>query len=492
VTSLAHYLRRGEAGVIGVGGGRDVLAAIWGGSTRVTAIEINGRILDVLEGSHRRFTRIAGHPGVELIHDEARSYLARSDRQFDVLQMSLVDTWAATGAGAFSLTENGLYTVEAWRLFLQRLKPGGVLSVSRWFAEAQPLETARLVALAVGALVDRGVDRPIDHLVLVTRGLVATLLVSRDPYSADDLQRLTEVCDTHGLSILASPRTEPGGRLGAILASATPAELAAATTDATFDFTAPTDTRPFFFNMLRPMALLHGVTIAGTGVIGGNLRATVTLIVLFGIAVSFVVAVILVPLAAAARPALPAGTFVCALGYFASIGVGFMVTQVAFLQRFSVYLGHPTYTFAGVLFVMIVSTGAGSFASARLTEARERWFPAIPALIVLWLVAAAIALPAVLGATVHLGLPARLAVVASIAAPVSFLLGFCFPFGARQVERFEPRALAWMWGTNGAAGVVASVGAVMIAISAGIEMNFLVAAACYLALVPFALVLRAR
>jgi hypothetical protein len=240
------------------------------------------------------------------------------------------------------------------------------------------------------------------------------------------------------------------------------------------------------------MALLHGVTIEGTGVIGGNLRATVTLIVLFGITVSFVVVIILVPLVAAARPALPAGSFVCALGYFACIGAGFMVTQVAFLQRFSVYLGHPTYTFAGVLFVMIVSTGAGSFASAWVTEGRERWFPAIPAVIALWLGAAAIALPRVLGATVHLDLPARLAVVGSIAAPVSFLLGFCFPFGARQIGRVDQRALAWMWGTNGAAGVVASVGAVLIAISAGIETNFVVAAACYLALIPFALVLRAR
>jgi len=106
-----------------------------------------------------------------------------------------------------------------------------------------------------------------------------------------------------------------------------------------------------------------------------------------------------------------------------------------------------------------------------------------------WLVAAGLVLPRMLAATVHLQLAARLTVVLACSAPLSFLLGFCYPFGARQLARIDQQALAWMWGTNGAAGVLASVVAVMISIWGGIEINFFVAAVCYASVMGFALVL---
>lgn len=490
ITTLPHYLRRGHAGVIGVGGGRDILSAIWGGSTEITAVEINGRILDVLTGSHRAFTRIVDHPGVELVHDDARSYLTRHPLKFDVLQMSLVDTWAATGAGAFTLTENGLYTVEGWRVFLDRLQPDGIFSVSRWFADRNPLETSRLVSLAVASLIDRGVERPSDHLVLASRGAIATLLVSVSPFTPADLRRIDDVAREHGLQLLASPSNTPRGELAAVVGSRSRSELVRATTNDRFDLTPPDDSHPFFFNMLRPGAWLRGGWPQDAdGVISGNLRATTTLIVVLGIAATFVVGIILIPLVVSGRPEMRAPAFAGALGYFAAIGAGFMLTQVAFLQRFSVYLGHPTYTFAGVLFSMILFAGLGSFGSATLTGSRERVFLYVPALIAVWLIAAGLSLPRLLAATVHFELAARLLIVLACSGPLSFLLGFCYPFGARQIERIDRRALAWMWGTNGAAGVLASVVAVMISIWAGIEVNLFVAAACYASLVGFALVL---
>ena len=492
VTALPHYLRRGHAGVIGVGGGRDILAAIWGGSDRVTAIEINGRIIEVLTEIHRRFTRIADYPGVELVHDEARSYLARTPLAFDVLQMSLVDTWAATGAGAFSLSENGLYTTEGWQIFLDRLKPDGIFSVSRWFGERAPGETSRLLALAVAALLDRGVARPIDHLLLASRGNVATLLVSPRPFSAADLDRAEAVAAAHGLTLLVTPRQPPQRDLAPIVLSGSRAELAAATINDRYDFSPPDDSRPFFFNVLRPRAWLQfndAVLGAGGGVIAGNLRATGTLIVLLGVTGGFVIAIIIVPLVIAGRPAMRTPVFAGALAYFAAIGAGFMLTQVAFLQRFSVFLGHPTYTFAGVLFSMILFAGLGSFASAWFSGARAPRFVAVPLVIAAWLVADALLLPAVLAANVHRELAARVAIVLLCSGPLSFFLGFCYPVGARQVERLDPRALAWMWGTNGAAGVLASVVAVMISIWMGIEVNLFVAAGCYVGVAVFGLVL---
>ena len=185
VTALVHHMRRGRAAVIGVGGGRDVLSALWGGST-VTGIEVNGILVDALRERYRDFARLATRADVTLVHDEARSYLSRHPGQFDLLQMSLIDTWAATGAGAFSLSENGLYTREAWQVFLQSLTPGGVFSVSRWFAPGEISEATRVMAMATSVLLQRGVANPSRHIIMVSREKIATLLVSVEPFTDAD------------------------------------------------------------------------------------------------------------------------------------------------------------------------------------------------------------------------------------------------------------------------------------------------------------------
>ena len=486
VTALPYHLRKGgRVAVVGVGGGRDVLAAIWSGSPSVTGIEINNNVVALLEQHSRRFTRIADHPGVQLVHDEGRAYLTRSHEQFDVLQMSLVDTWAATGAGAFTLSENGLYTREAWRVFLDRLTPTGVLSVSRWFSPDRASETSRLVALAVSGLLDRGVRRPVDHLVLVARGNVATLLVAPSALAAADLDAVESVSRDRGFTVLVSPRAPvQDTRLGAIVRSQTPADLDAATADDVFDYRPPTDARPFFFNMLRPGAWLKGGP-SSSGVIAGNIRATATLVAILAVSVAFVVGTILVPLLSGGRPDMPVGTLVAGLTYFSTIGAAFMCAQVAFLQRFSVLLGHPTYALAVVLFSMLVFAGLGSLVSDRVLGSKGQRFALCTTGLAIGLAVTAATIAAICAGAVSWSTGARIATVLVVVAPISLLLGLCFPHGARLLRGRDDGALAWMWGANGAAGVVASIAAVMISMTLGIEANLWIAAAAY-ALLPLA------
>src|SRR5262249_52827868 len=155
--------------IVGTGGGRDVLTGLIFGKERIVGVDVNEDILDL---ANNKFGDFTGHldrrPGVRLVNDEARSYLAGQKDQFDVLQITFVDTWAATSAGAFTLTENSLYTREAWGVFLDRLTSEGVLAVSRGFAEKDRMyEQYRLTRLARAALLDRGATRPEDHLVMV-------------------------------------------------------------------------------------------------------------------------------------------------------------------------------------------------------------------------------------------------------------------------------------------------------------------------------------
>jgi hypothetical protein len=483
VTTLPYHLRKGRVGIIGVGGGRDILSALWGGNRSVTGIEINDNVLRALQDRYRDFAGIANRPEVELVRSEARSYLTRTDRRFDVLQMSLIDTWAATGAGAFTLTENGLYTLEGWRLFLDRLEPGGLFSVSRWFSRDTVSETSRLLTLAVASLIDRGVARPSDHIAMLAADVVATLIVSNRPLSDDDRDVMQQLAASRNFRTLVSPWSEPAdGFLAGIIASETMGELNAAIAHPIFDFTPPRDDRPFFFNTLKPTSFAVAYEAPRDGVAWGNIRATWTLLLLFGIATLLVGSIIIWPLVRAGFPEMQRRSFAAAAAYFAMIGTGYMLIQIPFLQRFSVYLGHPTYTFAIILFSMILFTGIGSFWSDGFPVDRGSFVLKVPLIIGATVFAVVPVMERLMSATTHLELPGRTLVVALCTAPLSVLLGFCFPMGMRLVGRLSPHATAWMWGLNGAAGVLASIAAVGISMWLGIHVNLLVAGTLYLLL----------
>lgn len=480
VTALPYRLRQGRAGIIGVGGGRDLLTAIWAGSSSITGIEVNRTFVNLLAGPYRDLAGIVGRPGVTVVNDEARSYLTRTTDRFDVLQMSLIDTWASTGAGAFTLTENGLYTREGWQVFLRALTPDGVFSVSRWYAPDSVSETTRLLSLGVAALVDAGVQTPSRHLVLASAGNIATLMISRAPFSSADRAALEDAAATFGFDVLVSPWHSASNEQIARVVGATSLDaLTSAAADEHFDFSPPTDARPFFFNMLKLRGVIDGVQSSAGGVVTGNLVATSTLLALLAITGLLVVAIIGAPLAAVGRPDMATRPFVWGLVYFALIGCGFMFVQIPFLQRFSVYLGHPTYTFSIILFLMILSAGAGSFLSEWIDVDRTRQ-PMTLALGIGALVAVeTLVLQSAMDQTIGWGLPARTAVVAAFVVPLACALGLCFPIGMRLVGRHSSRVTVWMWGVNGACGVLASIVAVMVSLWLGIQANLWLAAAMY-------------
>jgi hypothetical protein len=146
VTNMAYFLeRKGNACIIGVGGGKDIQSAILFGHENITGIDINPILINLLQNKFKDVAGIAGRNGVKLVIDEARSYLSRTDERFSLIQMSLIDTWASTGVGAYSLSENGLYTLEAWTIFLNRLTDDGVFTLSRWYNPNNLGETGRVV-----------------------------------------------------------------------------------------------------------------------------------------------------------------------------------------------------------------------------------------------------------------------------------------------------------------------------------------------------------
>jgi hypothetical protein len=286
-----------------------------------------------------------------------------------------------------------------------------------------------------------------------------------------------------GFDVLLAPGVPAAdARLERIVTSASPAELARAVADPLYDYAPPTDARPYFFNVLRLRAVVSGILSGDLGgaTAQGNLSATITLVFLFALSATLVATVILLPLARSGLPRLAARDFAQALLYFSLIGAGFMLVQIPLMQRFSVYLGHPTYAVGVILFSMIAAAGAGSAMSDRLPIERDRRLAVgIPLGIASILLVATLSLQPLIDSTIQAGLAARCALVVAFVGVAALPLGFCFPLGLRLVRRLSDDATPWMWGVNGACGVLAAVAAVGISMWSGIDTSLRVATAAY-------------
>ncbi|HEX6425091.1 MAG TPA: hypothetical protein VFZ79_16520 [Acidimicrobiales bacterium] len=484
ITNLGYHAKDGtdfDSVVIGVGGGRDVLSALEFGARNVTGVEINRNMLDLINGPLGDFTgHLDQHPQIDLVNDEARSWLTRTDQQFDTIQISLIDTFAATSAGAFALSENSLYTTEAWHTYLDRLQPGGILSVSRWFRHEtrDPLETFRTVALAAQVLHERGADNPRDHILIYegppisVGATTATVLVSAEPFDQGTIDTVAAAADDLAFRPVLTPDEASSPRWAALTAPGGPGP---AVDDFTADISPPTDNRPFFFQMADIGTLLTRAAWSDDQV----MRPVVTLAVL-GLAVLLLAAVCIGgPLVHMGRRTSHRGRVPYYL-YFSGIGLGFLMIEISQLQRLSTFLGHPTYALTVVLFTVLVFSGAGSMLVERLIDAgqpRRLLWPVVSLLVLL--AAFGLVAPGVVDGMAGATTPTRIAVAVGLLAPVALLMGMPFSIGMRAAASDPSSPTAFLWGINGAMSVVASVFATVLALFFGITMTFLAGVAAY-------------
>ena len=500
LVNLAYYLPGiKKSAVIGVGGGRDVLAAHLFGVEDITGVELNRIFVDLhlRDPFYAPFSGVRTIPGVKLVVDDARSWFAATDQSFDLIQMSMIDTFAATGAGAFTLSENGLYTLEGWRAFTSRLTDRGVFTVSRWYSPDDASESGRMIALAMASLMDAGVSDPRRHIFVATGFRVATLVLSKAPFTPEQLATLRESVSRLQFSVLIDPDGEAApGIIGAIMAAPDRRQLDHVASTAWLDLTVSTDNKPFFFNQLRfqnvPEALPRlWRNELSDGVLRGNLVASVSLVVILLIATIAVVCTIVLPLRGAVRSA-PRGLVGAGTAYFALIGTGFMLAEISLLQYFGVFLGHPIYAMGVCLFSLILSTGIGSLVSERMQLSTNGRIAGWAVIVAAYLFTAQWTLPSIFEAMTASALPVRIAVSLAVLMPAGFLMGFAFPTGMRLVEAISREPAPWFWGINGATGVLASVVAVMIGIAFGINVTMFLAGCCYLLLIPAATALLKR
>lgn len=483
VVNLAHYIRRSaNVLVVGIGGGKDVLSALQFNQKHVTGVEINRDIIRALTDVFGDFTgHIDRDPRVTFVNDEARSYITRCQDRFDIIQISLIDTWAATSAGAYILTENSLYTTEAWKTFLDHLTPTGVLTVSRWHAGNKPGEMYRLVCLATEALRQAGIDNPRQHMIVVRnpdneiKPGVGTMLLSKTPFTQADIATVEDVCRRMQFDITLTP-TQAADPVFETLASDKDTDAFIAKFP--INVAAPTDDNPFFFHMLRLGDTFRSLYSYQEST-EFNMKAVYVLGVLLLSMLVLTGLCIVVPLALTTRRQILTGQTPLFM-FFGAIGLGFILVEISQMQRLIVFLGHPIYGLTVVLFALLLSSGIGSFASGRLAGDGAGWRGMVPlAALLIALLAFGLLTSQVIRHLAAATTPVRIATAVGFLFPLGLFMGMPFPLGMQLAARRQPALTPWLWGINGMTSVLGSVLAVAIALAAGISASFWTGSACY-------------
>ena len=485
---IPYILRPGaKTLIIGPGGGWDVARALASGSKDVTGVEINPII--ATEIMRKRFPQysydIYFRPEVRIVVEDGRSFVRRSQARYQVLQATLVDTWASTAAGAFALSENNLYTTNAFVDYLSHLTPDGVMAFTRW-GFAPPRESLRVVALADAALKQLGQSNPALNVAVVREdlekklsswGAQDTILVSRNPFTSTDIARLQSAAAEGKMQVIYAPGTTLDTPFRTLL---TTHDLEHFYSTYDFDVRPVSDNRPFFFYTVQPRDLIDFVLHASRA--NADYKINSALPVLFGLVgisiLATLVMLALPPLLLGHR--LPRGAgIIKALLFFLCIGAGYIIIQVALIQKFVLFLGHPTYALTVIIFAMLLSSGCGSFASKYLVRNEAGRLARVLLVIIAANIVLAMVVSPISESGVALPLPLKMLMTIALISPVGFAMGMPFPTGLTLLESVMPSSVRWAWAINAASSVMGSAAAMFLAIYIGLQLTLIIGALCY-------------
>ena len=479
VLGAAAYRLRPAADVLVLEprGGLDVVVALSNGARSVRVVEPRRGAVDAV----RRASGLYDDERVDVVVDEPRAHIERTEESYDVIDLALTSTYRPVASGAYSLAEDYSLTVEAVAASLDRLRPGGVFTAMRWL-QTPPSEETRLIALAAEAVRERG-GEPAAAIIAFRSYANLVVLISPDGFTATDVAVAREFAAELRFDVVLAPGS--GGPTNSYnrlpvdeyhpLAASLVGQADAAGAVTEFDVTAPTDDHPYF---------AHHFTWSQTGDVLGDLGHTwqpfggagyFVLVVLLVFALVAGAALIVLPLAWRSRRGLdsPRGVRLWTVGYFAALGIGFLFVENPLAQRYVLLVGQPTTALATVLAAILLATGVGSLLSPRFPW--QRCAGAVPVL--------AIVLSLVLGplTTMALGWPlgARVVVGGLLVAPLGIVMGVMFPRGVAHLADRASDLVPWAWGINGVASVISAVSAALIALSSGFRLVMLLGAGCY-------------
>lgn len=461
--------------IIGPGGGMDVVNAVGHGAKRVVGVEVNEAIIGLIRGPYANFSgNIYTNPHVTIVNSDGRNFIERTPpHSYDLVQLTLVDTFAAISSGALSLSEDFLYTKEAIQGYIRALTPDGYLVLGRTVFEGIPL-------MALLDAADAGND-PTNlgkHILMMDKpplGHSLVMLYKRSPLTMDEIQRGLKFGSQGGFRLRYAPNLESisDRQIVAFLHSS---DRKAFLDQFGSDLRPETDDRPFYFRDSKWTTIMGTYSSSKwTDFLGASHSAKGNLLLIFGVAVLFSFFGILLPLRRRAQ--IPLRGYGGELIYFALIGMGYIILEIALLTKFSLFLGHPVRALAVTLVSLLLLSGVGSAFSPKVANR----FPNLPFMnIAVFSLLCPVILPLVFHAWMGLDLFIRICLSILVISPLAFFMGMPMPIGLSDLHVRKRSLTLWAWGLNGTASVIGSVAAVILAHAMGYNSLFLIGALCYL------------
>jgi hypothetical protein len=452
--------------VIGSGGGRDVVAALVSGSKDVTSVEINPIIYDTVNSYGEKAGNVYSHQYVSSHVDEGRSFITRSSEKYDIIYVPFVDTWASVSSGGLSVSENFLYTVQGFQQYYDHLTDRGKIVTVRWLIDAP-----RFITTYAKLLEQNGVpqDQLSRHLIMVTSDSytqdpsVTMVIFSKIPFTDEEIKFFSESFSQYDYKPILLP--------GQIMGEPYPALLEGKIRLEQFydlfntKVYPVTDDNPYFLSFEKPLPYA----------VEALLYASIGIVAIF----------LLIPFAWMRRAVVMLTEknelrIATIIPYFAALGMGFILIELALLQKLILLLGNPTMTFAILLFTLLISSGLGSLLSSRIARNNMKNLVFVIGGIAAIGILYAVFLPFIVYSTIAEPFEVKAAISAAVLAPIGFLMGMPFPTGVRLLKAHRPEYIPWMWAINGAFSVLGAVLAIALGIMYGSSYALILGISIYL------------
>ena len=454
ISNLAYHVRKPRnVALIGIGGGIDVLSAMAFKTRSIIGIELNPIVMDIVTRHYAEFTgHLDKQPGITLVRAEGRSWLKTHPQHFDAIRMAIVPVWASGAAISNTVMQNKLLTVEAWSEMLEKLTDNGILSVTRTLF---PNELDRLKRLAVASLIDQGIEEKDckKHTLILVNDVRVTALVSKTPFTTEEIARFESYAKRTGGQIALSPNY---GWNHSVFTNALNAP--------------PSDNTPFYKAALNIDELLNTLT---------NLSQFQPLMLYAVFPLSFAsffmyLAVLLQQrwLTRKNAHSIPSSATL----YFTLTAGGFMLIEIMLMYQVMVFMPEPSDALCVVLFTLLVSGSAGSYVSA----CRPAWYRYAQWLTPIILLLTAAAYPSVSEFASASPYLIRTASVIALLLPSGFLMGMMLPAGMQHWNTTQSSARAWLFAVNCAFSAFMSSAALILVASGSISSTYLIGVFCYI------------
>lgn len=497
-SALPYHLRQlDDVAVLGIGGGADILQAKYHGAKRITGVELNRQLVELLQTAYRDFSGNLLGGNTEIYIGDIRGFVAQGNHSFDLVHISLVDSFQPSAAGLNGLQVSYLFTVEALTEYLHNLKPDGYLSITRWL-KIPPRDGLKLAATAVEALKRSSITEVGRHLALVRGWQTVTLLVKRSPFTAGEIDRIETFCRERSFDIGYTPMaSEDQVNRYNLLRKPLFFDAARALVgeegesflkNYKYNIEPATDDRPYFYHFFRWALFAETIKLRSRGGAALVESGYLILLTVFGVAVMLSFVLILTPLLIFNRR----GVFTSAsvdcykvLLYFFLIGIAFLFVEIAFIQKFVLYLHHPVYAVSTCVAAFLVFGGCGSLLSRTLSDilGPAKVLKAAVCVIAVVISCYLLFIGEMLSFTARWPFAARVSVSSLLICPLALCMGMPFPLALSSLNQYAKEMIPWAWGINGCSSVISTMGATLLAIHLGYSRVVLIALILYV-LVP--------